>query len=761
MASKQLGKLRQWAGEVISSREKTVVSEEFVELEKDIELRRVGAERLFCASELYHHALQKKKECIALSDPEKLLPVDSLGIVMITHGEEFGEHSDFGMSLVKFGRAHCQVATLQEAYAVTFRDTYLASIEKFQEDIREYEAVKKKLESRRLTYDAAISKLEKTKNSKKEKEKTEAEDELERAQARYEETTEDLRAHIHSIQETEIDQLRELTAFLDLEMNFVERYLEVLRETKSEWAITNSVRSTARGREPSAHALHRKSPPEKTTTLKRNPSVATRASVPSTTAVLDSTDDEEDSVKTRKRRGSTKTRSSSVASRPAPPSRPSSRASRKRADSNVKDGNVKDTEEKQPKDDKNDKDDKDKQPKRMSMAGWASSAMGSFSGRNKKSKDFATLDDDENLARTSVEENGYSSSGHRSQKSLSSLPGSLRRKSSTKNKSRENSPQIPPRILKPPSMQEKKTVRALYDFTGSSDELSFKVGDEIVVINEVLEGWWMGELKGKQGLFPTPYTEVIPSKPPLPTRPNLQDMQSKSAPVSMSHNSLSSQDPDDDDEYKMSDMDDEVYGSQPLSPNHSPFFGGGLGLVHGADAASIVSTDRENDSSQLIASITRYQEQHMSSSSNSSLATRSTSSFTPIRPAPIRRSSAADGLTSGTPPSGKKAPPPPPPRRSNTNVGSPPIPARRLSGFSGSAPLLIPPSSNTTSTASTTPGSSVSSHSVYDTSPFESSTELSNLNGDSGNSSSVGSCTVFKQNPFKPKGYCSNCLQFH
>jgi hypothetical protein len=59
--------------------------------------------------------------------------------------------------------------------------------------------------------------------------------------ASSEETTEDLRAHIHSIQETEVDQLRELTAFLDLEMNFVEQYLEVLKETKSEWAITGYV----------------------------------------------------------------------------------------------------------------------------------------------------------------------------------------------------------------------------------------------------------------------------------------------------------------------------------------------------------------------------------------------------------------------------------------------------------------------------------------------------------------------------------------
>ena len=37
--------LKKWAGEVISSREKTTVHEEFLDLEKDIELRKDGVHR--------------------------------------------------------------------------------------------------------------------------------------------------------------------------------------------------------------------------------------------------------------------------------------------------------------------------------------------------------------------------------------------------------------------------------------------------------------------------------------------------------------------------------------------------------------------------------------------------------------------------------------------------------------------------------------------------------------------------------------------
>ena len=52
---------------------------------------------------------------------------------------------------------------------------------------------------------------------------------------RSEETAEDVRARIYAIQENEIDQQRELTNFLDLELNFAEQYVEVLHDVKMNW----------------------------------------------------------------------------------------------------------------------------------------------------------------------------------------------------------------------------------------------------------------------------------------------------------------------------------------------------------------------------------------------------------------------------------------------------------------------------------------------------------------------------------------------
>lgn len=72
------------------------------------------------------------------------------------------------------------------------------------------------------------------------------------------------------------------------------------------------------------------------------------------------------------------------------------------------------------------------------------------------------------------------------------------------------------------SIHEFETYRkALFDFTGSNnDEISFKTGDIISVIDAIDKGWWLGELNSKRGIFPVNYTEeYIPTITPSPPQP--------------------------------------------------------------------------------------------------------------------------------------------------------------------------------------------------------------------------------------------------
>lgn len=58
-------------------------------------------------------------------------------------------------------------------------------------------------------------------------------------------------------------------------------------------------------------------------------------------------------------------------------------------------------------------------------------------------------------------------------------------------------------------------VRALYDFQATDpDELQFRKGDIIAVIESVYKDWWKGLLRGKTGIFPLNYVEKLPDPTP-------------------------------------------------------------------------------------------------------------------------------------------------------------------------------------------------------------------------------------------------------
>lgn len=58
-------------------------------------------------------------------------------------------------------------------------------------------------------------------------------------------------------------------------------------------------------------------------------------------------------------------------------------------------------------------------------------------------------------------------------------------------------------------------VRALFDFTSTeAEELEFKKGDVIAVLESVYKDWWRGSLKGKTGIFPLNYVEKLTDPTP-------------------------------------------------------------------------------------------------------------------------------------------------------------------------------------------------------------------------------------------------------
>ena len=488
---------------------------------------------------------------------------------------------------------------------------------------------------------------------------------------RSEEASEDVRARMHAIQENEIDQLRELSRFLEMEIRFAEQYLDVLRGVKEDWIdeyVIFSRHDAAPFRFHSSITLERvaasRHPPRPFTSAHGTPnskgSVRSHRSTRSQ-VVESSEDDVAPPKKLARRKSSGAGRRSDVEKGH---SRPSSRASRRRTDSTTTVGASEKEREKEK--------EKDKSSVRMSVAGWASSAIDSvMNGRAKKDKEnFATLEDE---VRLNSEEKGPNT-----------RPTLLRRQSSksqpgSKKTTPLSSPSTAFKSLKSitsgTSLGSGKVVRAARDFSGSGDELSFKVGDEIVLLNEVIEGWWMGELRGKRGLFPTSHTEPMhgsPSPAKLQRLPSWKKGSTPSGPTSdedMSKTTLVNQDDSDThSHFVTSDDDDHPFSdSNHLSTRNaiSPSYPSSYPGYHSRDG----TTEDESENG------------HSSSPKNDRDSHAQSEAPTLVRQHSL----------------GKKPPPPPPPPRRLPLPGlaPPAIPQRNRANSSisslGSTPINSSP----------------------------------------------------------------------
>lgn len=96
------------------------------------------------------------------------------------------------------------------------------------------QASRKKLESRRLAYDASITKMQKAK-----RDDFRLEEEQRSAKAKYEESSEDVVRRMQDIRDAEVDSVRDMTQFLDAELEYHERCAEELRRVRQGWTASS------------------------------------------------------------------------------------------------------------------------------------------------------------------------------------------------------------------------------------------------------------------------------------------------------------------------------------------------------------------------------------------------------------------------------------------------------------------------------------------------------------------------------------------
>lgn len=158
------------------------------------------------------------------------------------------------------GRGNERLANIQEQYAQESTTQWLESLERSLAMMKEYQvspqntnqtyrqppeqsltrdcanqAARKKLESRRLALDTSTTKMQKAK-----RDDFRVEEELRTAKAKYEEMAEDVYRRMQDIKEAESDSIRDLTHFMDAELDYHERCAEEMRRVRRSWAAGSS-----------------------------------------------------------------------------------------------------------------------------------------------------------------------------------------------------------------------------------------------------------------------------------------------------------------------------------------------------------------------------------------------------------------------------------------------------------------------------------------------------------------------------------------
>lgn len=207
--------------------QKTLETDQFRELETEMNMRAEGLEKLHAASSYYFKQLSKKKEG---DDKEKYLVVHQVGNAMVAHGEEFANDSAFGHALLRFGVAQQKIARMQEVYANKGMDIWIECLEKSMQQMKQYQGARKKLETRRLNYDTTLTKVQRAK-----KEDFRLDEELRSQRVKYEESSDDVTRRMNEIQDSEEGTLTDLTAFLEAEFEYYDKCRDIMIQLRRQW----------------------------------------------------------------------------------------------------------------------------------------------------------------------------------------------------------------------------------------------------------------------------------------------------------------------------------------------------------------------------------------------------------------------------------------------------------------------------------------------------------------------------------------------
>ncbi|XP_052792953.1 endophilin-A3-like isoform X3 [Mya arenaria] len=231
---KQFNKANQFMSEKIGGAKGTELDDEFIEMERKIDVMGKLADDLITKT---HEFLQpnpaSRAKMSAATSIAKIRgqaknslypqPEGTLGEYMAKHGTDMGEDSLFGQSLQEAGESFKRLAEVKYSLEDNVKQNFLEPLSHLQgKDLKEVNHHRKKLSGRRLDFDC--------KKRKKDKGSAVTEEEIRVAEEKFEESKQLTETAMYNLLENDVEQIAQLQAFVDAQTEYHRQALDILQE---------------------------------------------------------------------------------------------------------------------------------------------------------------------------------------------------------------------------------------------------------------------------------------------------------------------------------------------------------------------------------------------------------------------------------------------------------------------------------------------------------------------------------------------------
>ncbi|OUM64880.1 hypothetical protein PIROE2DRAFT_60358 [Piromyces sp. E2] len=219
---KKIHQLKQWTNEKVGRAKKTEMDEELKQLIQETDLQREYFDRLQKTLGDYIHIYDKR---VDTQEEKKIQPVNAIGLLTINFGTIYPVNSAFGQALLKYGEGHTKLSEIQTDFVNHSRrgfENYLAG---FGAEMKNYSALKKKFDHRRLDLDEIQSRVKKSS-----KEKPQLVQDLRVSQDKYEESLDELTKKIFDLNNCNNKHLESLKEFCLSELEYHRNAVDILTD---------------------------------------------------------------------------------------------------------------------------------------------------------------------------------------------------------------------------------------------------------------------------------------------------------------------------------------------------------------------------------------------------------------------------------------------------------------------------------------------------------------------------------------------------